>query len=103
MVWKIRSNTLQEISSTCKADALQLCSQIANTPLLSICLADISWISELEFEWIRQFWLQGSKHATLNTFWYEHIIQLEDLWKQLESNVRIHLLFLDLNLDIFTI
>jgi hypothetical protein len=40
-------------------------------------------MNELEFEWIRQFYVQGSKHYELHSWWHKPLIELMDLWLKL--------------------
>eukprot|EP00752_Nemacystus_decipiens_P001669 g1621.t1 len=42
-------------------------------------------LSELEFEWIRQFYIQGRAHHALHTWWHEPLQQLLRFWSLLES------------------
>eukprot|EP00903_Cladosiphon_okamuranus_P018841 g17329.t1 len=42
-------------------------------------------LSELEFEWIRQFYVQGRAHHALHTWWHEPLQQLLRFWSLLES------------------
>ncbi|XP_072013359.1 alpha-ketoglutarate-dependent dioxygenase FTO-like [Amphiura filiformis] len=39
---------------------------------------------ELEFEWLRQFWMQGNTRANERDFWRQHMEGLEGMWKQME-------------------
>lgn len=41
--------------------------------------------SELEFEWIRQFYVQGSLHFKLHPWWTSRMDLLVDLWLELQS------------------
>jgi hypothetical protein len=43
---------------------------------------------ELEFEWIRPFWVQGRLHSELNSYWTPKITKLESVWKTLQQKVR---------------
>lgn len=47
--------------------------------------AEQSVLNELEFEWIRQFYVQGQKHLEVNLWWKEPIRQLLEYWVQLEE------------------
>ncbi|XP_077993603.1 alpha-ketoglutarate-dependent dioxygenase FTO-like [Glandiceps talaboti] len=40
--------------------------------------------NEVEFEWIRQFWMQGVQHATEREYWIKPMEDLERDWKKLE-------------------
>ncbi|XP_021116553.1 alpha-ketoglutarate-dependent dioxygenase FTO isoform X3 [Heterocephalus glaber] len=41
--------------------------------------------NEVEFEWLRQFWFQGSRYRKCTDWWCEPMTQLEGLWKKMES------------------
>ena len=41
-------------------------------------------LSELEFEWLRQWYIQGSGHASALEWWHDKIADLEALWLCLE-------------------
>lgn len=47
--------------------------------------------SELEFEWIRQFYIQGSHHYTLHAWWHEPIRELLRLWGELQTRLTLTL------------
>jgi alpha-ketoglutarate-dependent dioxygenase FTO len=40
---------------------------------------------ELEFEWLRQFYIQGSKHKNKNVWWDQKMVNLLTLWNKFES------------------
>ncbi|XP_023577559.1 alpha-ketoglutarate-dependent dioxygenase FTO isoform X2 [Octodon degus] len=40
--------------------------------------------NEVEFEWLRQFWFQGSRYRKCTDWWCEPMTQLERLWKKME-------------------
>lgn len=42
-------------------------------------------LTELEMEWIAQYWLQGSTHNKLRVWWHKPIETLERLWENLEE------------------
>ena len=44
-----------------------------------------SALSEVEFEWIRQFYVQGSKHFELHLWWQAGINALIQYWNQLNT------------------
>ena len=46
-------------------------------------------LSEVEFEWIRQYYVQGSLHHELHTWWHAPMIVLMDLWMRLEQRTQI--------------
>ncbi|XP_010627986.1 alpha-ketoglutarate-dependent dioxygenase FTO [Fukomys damarensis] len=41
--------------------------------------------NEVEFEWLRQFWFQGTRYRKCTDWWCEPMTQLEGLWKKMES------------------
>eukprot|EP00957_Ditylum_brightwellii_P083510 6348595-Ditylum_brightwellii.AAC.1 len=41
-------------------------------------------ITEIEFEWLRQWCIQGQRHARLHPFWHRPIERLQESYKQLE-------------------
>ncbi|XP_075433104.1 alpha-ketoglutarate-dependent dioxygenase FTO isoform X3 [Ascaphus truei] len=41
--------------------------------------------SEVEFEWLRQFWFQGTRYSKCSDFWQVAMAELEDRWKQMET------------------
>jgi alpha-ketoglutarate-dependent dioxygenase FTO len=41
---------------------------------------------ELEFEWIRQWCIQGQDHAQLHPYWHEPVEFMQDCWKQIHEN-----------------
>lgn len=43
--------------------------------------------SQVEFEWLRQFWFQGNRNKLCSDWWCEPMTQLEELWKKMESVV----------------
>uniref|UniRef100_A0A671FLH6 Alpha-ketoglutarate-dependent dioxygenase FTO n=1 Tax=Rhinolophus ferrumequinum TaxID=59479 RepID=A0A671FLH6_RHIFE len=42
-------------------------------------------VAEVEFEWLRQFWFQGSRYRKCTDWWCQPMTQLEELWKKMES------------------
>uniref|UniRef100_A0A673VKM8 Alpha-ketoglutarate-dependent dioxygenase FTO n=2 Tax=Suricata suricatta TaxID=37032 RepID=A0A673VKM8_SURSU len=41
--------------------------------------------NEVEFEWLRQFWFQGSRYRKCTDWWCQPMAQLEELWKKMEG------------------
>uniref|UniRef100_A0A8C9IC69 Alpha-ketoglutarate-dependent dioxygenase FTO n=1 Tax=Piliocolobus tephrosceles TaxID=591936 RepID=A0A8C9IC69_9PRIM len=41
--------------------------------------------NEVEFEWLRQFWLQGNRYRKCTDWWCQPMAQLEALWKKMEG------------------
>jgi alpha-ketoglutarate-dependent dioxygenase FTO len=51
--------------------------------------------SELEFEWLRQWGVQGQAHAeTHGAYWAPRMAQLRDLWRRLEERTADHCRFI---------
>ena len=42
-------------------------------------------LSEIEFEWIAQYWLQGAEHDKMHTWWQGPMRALEMIWLSLEE------------------
>jgi hypothetical protein len=42
-------------------------------------------LSEVEFEWIAQYWLQGAEHDRMHTWWQAPMRALEAMWVSLEE------------------
>ncbi|XP_002738337.2 alpha-ketoglutarate-dependent dioxygenase FTO-like [Saccoglossus kowalevskii] len=40
--------------------------------------------SEIEFEWLRQFWMQGTQHSQERQYWLKPMEQLQEDWKTME-------------------
>jgi len=41
--------------------------------------------TELEFEWIRQWYVQGQEHADLHPYWHKPLEYMETCWKKLHA------------------
>ncbi len=46
-------------------------------------------LTEVEFEWIRQWYVQGPLHHQLHTWWHAPMQVLLDLWQRLELRSQI--------------
>jgi alpha-ketoglutarate-dependent dioxygenase FTO len=44
-------------------------------------------LHELEFEWLRQFYIQGQKHFDIHAWWHEPMQELCSLWERLNAVV----------------
>lgn len=42
---------------------------------------------QVEFEWLRQFWFQGTRYRKCTDWWREPMAQLEDMWRRMEGVV----------------
>nr|KAF6318459.1 FTO alpha-ketoglutarate dependent dioxygenase [Pipistrellus kuhlii] len=40
--------------------------------------------NEVEFEWLRQFWFQGSRPRKCTDWWCEPMARLEEMWRRME-------------------
>ena len=48
----------------------------------------LSAASDAEFEWIRQFWLQGARHAQMHAYWWRpRIERLEAQWRKMQQAI----------------
>lgn len=45
-------------------------------------------LNELEFEWIRQYFIQGERHHDIHQWWREPMNELVDLWVKLEDRCK---------------
>uniref|UniRef100_A0A4W2G0C0 Alpha-ketoglutarate-dependent dioxygenase FTO n=1 Tax=Bos indicus x Bos taurus TaxID=30522 RepID=A0A4W2G0C0_BOBOX len=41
-------------------------------------------VAEVEFEWLRQFWFQGSRYKKCTDWWCQPMSQLEEMWRKME-------------------
>ena len=57
----------------------------ATIPTGKLIRGQLLVLSELEFEWIRQFFIQGSFHREKHIWWKQPIEELLDLWGRLEE------------------
>lgn len=46
-------------------------------------------LNEVEFEWIRQFYIQGARHQQQHVWWKEPMNELLQLWGRLEARVAV--------------
>nr|XP_020728744.1 alpha-ketoglutarate-dependent dioxygenase FTO isoform X1 [Odocoileus virginianus texanus] len=84
------TGTLEYISQRCQV-ALQNVrdeadnGEISLKSLESVVLKQGEEIhNEVEFEWLRQFWFQGSRHKKCTDWWYQPMSQLEEMWRKME-------------------
>jgi len=42
-------------------------------------------LSEVEFEWLRQYWIQGAEHHRLHVCWHAPMRDLAAVWQELEA------------------
>jgi alpha-ketoglutarate-dependent dioxygenase FTO len=48
-------------------------------------------LNELEFEWIRQFYIQGAEHYRIHSWWHGPMQELVGFWYQLEKKTNLAL------------
>ena len=48
-------------------------------------------LNEVEFEWIRQMYIQGEKHFSMHSWWHEPFKQLFELWMIFHERGAVHL------------
>ena len=53
--------------------------------------AEQSALNEIEFEWIRQMYIQGELHHELHSWWHGPMKELLDLWAKLTERIEAHL------------
>ena len=53
--------------------------------LVSRVRAEQNLITEIEFEWLRQWHVQGQRHASLHPYWHGPIRELCDIYRELEK------------------
>jgi mRNA N6-methyladenine demethylase len=49
-------------------------------------------MQEIEFEWIRQFYIQGQRHYELHKWWHQPMQTLMELYKQFDLKLILILL-----------
>jgi len=57
----------------------------ASSPTGKFIRSQLLVLSELEFEWIRQFFIQGSAHRDKHEWWKKPMEELIDMWRRLEE------------------
>ncbi|XP_071785710.1 alpha-ketoglutarate-dependent dioxygenase FTO-like [Asterias amurensis] len=73
------SNLLEETSGDCCLRSLDI-SHLRLTETIH---------NEVEFEWLRQFWMQGTRHATERRSWLPAIEALEEEWVKMEHMTKL--------------
>lgn len=90
-----RGQTLDYIASRCAAASEQKWSEAClprtasqgRAVLRSVGLLLSVW-SEVELEWVRQFWMQGRRHARMHEYyWRPHIERLEQQWHGMQASL----------------
>uniref|UniRef100_A0A670YPN4 Alpha-ketoglutarate-dependent dioxygenase FTO n=1 Tax=Pseudonaja textilis TaxID=8673 RepID=A0A670YPN4_PSETE len=84
------TGTLFYILDKCKAalENLNTDADLKGPSLKSMEVGDITRVekthSEVEFEWLRQFWFQWKRYRRCTDWWDKPMANLEDLWRQME-------------------
>jgi len=72
-------------SATVTPESIAIASSAARRILLPHVELLLSVWNELEFEWIRMFWIQGTRHARMHAYyWLNHVNQLEVEWRRMQ-------------------
>ena len=82
-VCRSEGHTFEYISSRCAALIRD-----SNKRTLKQFRAEQLCLNEVEFEWIRQFYVQGGDHRSLHIWWHEPMKKLEKWWVQLEERTK---------------
>lgn len=80
-VGRVEGHTLDNLEERCKT----IIQQGAHKRTVKQWRQEQALLSELEFEWLRQWYVQGSAHADLHAWWQEPIKRLEKQWIALEE------------------
>ncbi|XP_070616267.1 alpha-ketoglutarate-dependent dioxygenase FTO isoform X3 [Erythrolamprus reginae] len=84
------TGTLPYIMEKCKGALMNLSkdADLKVPSLKSVEVRDITRVekthSEVEFEWLRQFWFQGKRYRRCTDWWDQPMADLEELWRQME-------------------
>ncbi|XP_063168909.1 alpha-ketoglutarate-dependent dioxygenase FTO isoform X2 [Candoia aspera] len=84
------TGTLPYILGKCNAalENLNTDADLRCPSLKSLEVGDIKRVeeahSEVEFEWLRQFWFQGQRYRKFTDWWAKPMADLEELWRQME-------------------
>lgn len=54
----------------------------------SIFILHVCVCSQVEFEWLRQYWFQGQRYTRFCSWWTRPMEQLEKDWRLMETMVR---------------
>jgi len=75
---------LRRIKTTLKRLRIELEKDDANIDY-RVVLFSQKVLTELEMEWVSQYWLQGSTHNKLHVWWHKPMETLERFWENLEE------------------
>ncbi|CAM9518140.1 unnamed protein product, partial [Ectocarpus fasciculatus] len=89
-VCRQEGHTYASIQSRCKSvlqvETLKACVELSGTGCdVKQIRAEQSLLNEVEFEWIRQYYVQGRTHLEANVWWREPMQQLLQYWSRLEE------------------
>jgi len=84
-VCRLNGHTVQSVLEKC----LNVLNRSGKRHTLKQWRSEQSLLDEIEFEWIRQWYVQGKRHAEIRkSFWQEQIDSLVKMWKELESRTK---------------
>ena len=79
--------TWQYIREKCNTVLAESKRVLSNKPdLVKVARAQQQLLTEIECEWLRQWYIQGSLHASLHYYWHLPIARLEKCYQELESH-----------------
>lgn len=92
--WQYLRDKLKTIGSKLTMFDDQALSRISSSAerkqLVKFCRNMQMFLSEIEFDWLRQWYVQGETHASLHPYWHKPIEMLVDTYRELEKfSVRI--------------
>ena len=92
--WQYLRDKLKTIGSKLTMFDDQALSRISSSAerkqLVKFCRNVQMFLSEVEFDWLRQWYVQGKTHASLHPYWHKPIEMLLDMYRELEKfSVRI--------------
>eukprot|EP01126_Amoeba_proteus_P060817 TRINITY_DN8093_c0_g1_i1.p1 TRINITY_DN8093_c0_g1~~TRINITY_DN8093_c0_g1_i1.p1 ORF type:complete len:288 (-),score=63.86 TRINITY_DN8093_c0_g1_i1:155-1018(-) len=64
-----------------------LTSDVTDPSLFELLHVALEIQMEMECEWIRKFWIRGSRHAEQHFWWLSRINKLEETWEKLEESL----------------
>jgi alpha-ketoglutarate-dependent dioxygenase FTO len=59
--------------------------QNPNGPSIEVVQESQNTLTEVEFEWIAQYWVQGAQHDVMHVWWQAPMRALEEAWNALEK------------------
>jgi alpha-ketoglutarate-dependent dioxygenase FTO len=62
----------------------QISSSAERKQLVKLCRNVQIFLSEIEFDWLRQWYVQGRTHADLHSYWHKPIEVLQETYRELE-------------------